>query len=118
LLIIFSKSLGRVGNGNPSVGVDCVFVLIVGTLLLHVKHAAFFVFSACCTTGIYDLFDLLPTPKFLVYYKIPAAYKHADGKKIDGRRVLVDVERARTVKGNYLIYILKLVLVILNDLHI
>ena len=30
---------------------------------------------------------------------IPAAYKHADGKKIDGRRVLVDVERGRTVKG-------------------
>lgn len=30
---------------------------------------------------------------------IVAAYKHADGKKIDGRRVLVDVERARTVKG-------------------
>ena len=39
LLIIISKSLGRVGNGNPSVGVDCVFVLIVGTLLLNVKHA-------------------------------------------------------------------------------
>jgi hypothetical protein len=31
--------------------------------------------------------------------KISAAYKHADGKKIDGKRVLVDVERARTVKG-------------------
>jgi len=28
-----------------------------------------------------------------------SAYKHADGKKIDGRRVLVDVERSRTVKG-------------------
>lgn len=28
-----------------------------------------------------------------------AAYKQADGKKIDGKRVLVDVERARTVKG-------------------
>jgi len=28
-----------------------------------------------------------------------SAYKHADGKKVDGRRVLVDVERARTVKG-------------------
>ena len=28
-----------------------------------------------------------------------AAYKHADGKKIDSRRVLVDVERSRTVKG-------------------
>lgn len=31
--------------------------------------------------------------------RFTAAYKHADGKKIDGRRVLVDVERARTVKG-------------------
>lgn len=28
-----------------------------------------------------------------------SGYKHADGKKIDGRRVLVDVERGRTVKG-------------------
>eukprot|EP00026_Physarum_polycephalum_P007173 Phypoly_transcript_07230.p1 GENE.Phypoly_transcript_07230~~Phypoly_transcript_07230.p1 ORF type:complete len:299 (+),score=50.32 Phypoly_transcript_07230:72-968(+) len=27
------------------------------------------------------------------------AYKLADGKKVDGRRVLVDVERGRTVKG-------------------
>jgi len=27
------------------------------------------------------------------------AYKHADGKKVDGRRVLVDVERGRTVRG-------------------
>lgn len=48
--------------------------------------------------------------KFFFYIKVQfnyfspiifiiAAYKHADGKKIDGRRVLVDVERARTVKG-------------------
>lgn len=28
-----------------------------------------------------------------------AAYKNADGRKMDNRRVLVDVERARTVKG-------------------
>jgi len=28
-----------------------------------------------------------------------AAYKKADGKKIDGRRVVVDVERGRTIKG-------------------
>ena len=28
-----------------------------------------------------------------------AAYKQADGKKIDGRRVLVDCERARVVKS-------------------
>lgn len=39
--------------------------------------------------GLYFLFPLI----FI------AAYKHADGKKIDGKRVLVDVERARTVKG-------------------
>lgn len=34
--------------------------------------------------------------KALVYST--AAYKHADGKKIDGRRIVVDVERGRTVK--------------------
>ncbi|GFN87305.1 U1 small nuclear ribonucleoprotein 70 kda [Plakobranchus ocellatus] len=31
--------------------------------------------------------------------RLDPAYKNADGKKIDGRRVLVDVERGRTVKG-------------------
>ncbi len=30
---------------------------------------------------------------------LKTAYKRADGKKIDGRRILVDVERSRTVKG-------------------
>lgn len=29
---------------------------------------------------------------------LKAAYKYADGKKIDGRRVVVDVERGRTVR--------------------
>lgn len=38
-------------------------------------------------------------PIFSRINDILAAYKHADGKKIDGKRVLVDVERARTVKG-------------------
>nr|CAH7729676.1 unnamed protein product [Callosobruchus chinensis] len=38
-------------------------------------------------------------PKLPLFAGYIAAYKHADGKKIDGRRVLVDVERARTVKG-------------------
>jgi len=39
--------------------------------------------------------------EFVCYHLhlFPAAYKKADGMKIDGRRVLVDVERARTVKG-------------------
>ena len=27
-----------------------------------------------------------------------AAFRHADGKKIDGRRIVVDVERGRTVR--------------------
>ena len=27
------------------------------------------------------------------------AYKYGDGRKVDGKRVLVDVERGRTVKG-------------------
>ena len=30
---------------------------------------------------------------------IPDAYKYADGKKIDGKRIVVDVERGRTVKS-------------------
>jgi len=29
----------------------------------------------------------------------PDAYKYADGKKIDGKRIVVDVERGRTVKS-------------------
>lgn len=33
------------------------------------------------------------------FISISAAYKHADGKKIDGRRVVVDIERGRTVTG-------------------
>lgn len=41
---------------------------------------------------------LSPLSSFSYSYS-QAAYKHADGKKIDGRRVLVDVERGRTVKG-------------------
>ncbi|CAF1148468.1 unnamed protein product [Rotaria sp. Silwood1] len=39
---------------------------------------------------------------FIEYEKesdMHAAYKRADGRKIDGRRVVVDVERGRTVKG-------------------
>lgn len=31
------------------------------------------------------------------------AYKHTDGIKIEGRRVLVDVERGRTMEGWYVI---------------
>ena len=34
-----------------------------------------------------------------LFHTFSAAYKHADGKKIDGRRIVVDVERGRTVKN-------------------
>lgn len=39
---------------------------------------------------------------FLVYERerdMKAAYKDADGMKIHGKRLLIDVERGRTVKG-------------------
>lgn len=57
----------------------------------------------------FNLNDICPLCRLLLPYlshyylcllfPSTAAYKHADGKKIDNRRVLVDVERARTVKG-------------------
>lgn len=57
---------------------------------------------------------------FFLQIHILAAYKHADGKKIDGKRVLVDVERARTVKGwlprrlgNFILFVCFL----LNQVH-
>nr|XP_012315889.1 U1 small nuclear ribonucleoprotein 70 kDa isoform X4 [Aotus nancymaae] len=54
----------------------------------------------CCTAGPVltrgPSGDSSPLP---LPTSVTAAYKHADGKKIDGRRVLVDVERGRTVKG-------------------
>ena len=40
-----------------------------------------------------------PTWYIVCYYFGAAAYKYADGKKINDKRVVVDVERGRTVKG-------------------
>lgn len=37
--------------------------------------------------------------KKLSIFFLLAAYKQADGKKIDERRIIVDCERGRTVKG-------------------
>jgi U1 small nuclear ribonucleoprotein len=34
-----------------------------------------------------------------INWKFLAAYKRADGKKIDNRRVVVDIERGRTIEG-------------------
>ncbi|XP_041984299.1 U1 small nuclear ribonucleoprotein 70 kDa [Aricia agestis] len=52
---------------------------------------------------IYDTENGKPRGYAFIEYEherdMHSAYKHADGKKIDGKRVLVDVERARTVKG-------------------
>merc|ERR1712226_1243126 len=52
---------------------------------------------------IYNIRTRKPRGYALVEYEherdMHSAYKHADGKKIDGRRILVDVERGRTVKS-------------------
>ncbi len=45
------------------------------------------------------VFLLVPFSNPVGSYISTAAYKHADGKKIDGRRIVVDVERGRTVKN-------------------
>lgn len=51
-------------------------------------------FRACRTTPI-----LTPTPRHAAPADLKKAYKRGDGMRIDGRRILVDVERGRTVKG-------------------
>ena len=86
-------------------------------LELHVRHIYFLSLLRCAPLKHITLWKVIKVRKgwwkvykFWVevtensisphyYLCITAAYKHADGKKIDGRRVLVDVERARTVKG-------------------
>ena len=51
---------------------------------------------------VYDKFTEKPRGYGFVEFEherdMKTAYKHADGRKIDGRRILVDVERGRTVK--------------------
>ena len=53
-------------------------------------------------TLVYDTLTQKPRGYGFVEFEherdMKTAYKHADGRKIDGRRVLVDVERGRTVK--------------------
>lgn len=68
--------------------VVCILVFSLSTFL-------FFFLS------LYSLFSSFLNLRFSIAHlsTLLAAYKHADGKKIDGRRVLVDVERGRTVKG-------------------
>ncbi len=64
---------------------SCVFLF----LIVHLFLSVFSLFPS--SLDLFSSTALLSTSL--------AAYKHADGKKIDGRRVLVDVERGRTVKG-------------------
>ena len=62
---------------------------------LHFKYV---VMSLSLCLFVSTGFNYIPFTNFC-FIVVTAAYKHADGRKIDGRRVLVDVERARTVKG-------------------
>lgn len=52
-----------------------------------------------CTVNINLLgrFSLMVILSIMWYVRCTTAYKQADGRKIDNRRVLVDVERGRTV---------------------
>ncbi|EDV28681.1 uncharacterized protein TRIADDRAFT_51837 [Trichoplax adhaerens] len=55
--------------------------------------------------SVRSIYDLSGKPKGYAFVEfeherdMKAAYKYADGKKVDGRRILVDVERSRTVKN-------------------
>ena len=62
--------------------------------------------TGCYTRSIGNLVSLQPAvPLCVSVLRVTgslshtAAYKSADGKKIDGKRVVVDVERGRTVKS-------------------
>lgn len=63
------------------------------------NNAPFPFFSFFFSLAHIDDDDIAPHVSCPSLTSSTAAYKHADGKKIDGRRVLVDVERGRTVKG-------------------
>jgi U1 small nuclear ribonucleoprotein len=60
-----------------------------------------------CNAGMHHLLSSPPADKprgyaFIEYEHkkdMKEAYKNADGRKIEGRRILVDVERGRTVEN-------------------
>ena len=60
-------------------------------------YLRFFFASACAWVSTVSGLYVSVLWCFRIYPS--AAYKYGDGKKIDGKRVLVDVERGRTVKG-------------------
>ena len=57
------------------------------------------IYNELCTVNIKFLgrFPFMVILSVMWYVGCAAAYKQADGRKIDNRRVLVDVERGRTV---------------------
>ena len=55
--------------------------------------------SARARYARYAWYSSLFASLWSLHMKHPEAYRRADQKKMDGRRVLVDVERGRTVKG-------------------
>lgn len=69
--------------------------LLLVSIIMH-RFLSFFFFFSLAHIDDDDLASHVFCPSLA---SSTASYKHADGKKIDGRRVLVDVERGRTVKG-------------------
>ena len=102
----------------------CSYGKIKSIKLVHDKQVRFFslpnaplspslIRSCQAKPRGYAFIECVPSPtlqtsfrfKFLVSSRyeeersVKEAFDRADGRKIDGRRVLVDVERGRTVKG-------------------
>ncbi|KAK2195559.1 bifunctional Nucleotide-binding alpha-beta plait domain superfamily/RNA recognition motif domain/snRNP70 [Babesia duncani] len=102
----YDPALAR-GNGSPWLTHDPYKTLFVGNIAYEVTEKQ--LWREFDTYGeikrIRMIHDLQNKPRgyaFIEYCSerdMVAAYKRADGKKIARRRVIVDVERARTVEG-------------------
>lgn len=95
-------------NNNPEATSDPYRTLFIGRLNYDTTEAklrrefeAYGTIKKICMVN--DKTNGRPRGYAFIEYKrekdMHEAYKRADGKRIDGRRVLVDVERGRTSKG-------------------
>jgi len=95
-------------SSDPTIGGDAFKTLFVGRINYDTSESKlrreFEVYGPIRRLKlVYNKLNGKPRGYAFIEYEherdMHSAYKHADGKKIDGRRVLVDVERGRTIKG-------------------
>ncbi|GIY42351.1 u1 small nuclear ribonucleoprotein 70 kDa [Caerostris extrusa] len=92
---------------NPNATVDPYKTLFVARVNYDTSEAKlrreFEMYGPVKKIGLVHDLDRKPRGYAFIEYDrerdMRSAYKHADGKKIEGKRVLVDVERGRTIKG-------------------